>query len=202
MRNTIIFIFLIFSLPALGQVKLEKQDSVYRIKVQSVEENQYTDDTITQYYLPSDYVTKDDILLVIEGQIDNHQNEIKNYQQLIQNSRTRIADYISLYNQLAGPNAYYEYKRRGVANLLTGTWVLKERGVANEFDLSISNTGQITGERTGSIGLNADYEVIATGLYAFSLEFKKLTNGNWRAVRTTANGKRIFFLKYVPQEQE
>lgn len=195
MKNNIIFIILLFALPAIGQVKLLQKDTLYRFRWDVVEEGEDANDTLTVKYFPDKYVTKSETQTLILNQLTQHNERIRELQRLVAEEREYIADYIVHYDKISGTGAYLALRKKQAAEYLTGEWTLKERGVAGDFDLTISATGAITGERTGTIAMNDTYDIMATGLYNFALEFVQLSNGNLRAVRNTANGQRVFLLK-------
>lgn len=195
MKNNIIIIILLFAMPAFGQIQLLQKDTLYRFRWDVVEEGDEVNDTLTVKYFPDKYVTKSETQTLILNQLTQHNERIRELQRLVAEEREYIADYIAHYDRISGAGAYLALRKQQTAEYLTGKWTLKERNVAGDFDLTISAAGAITGERTGTIAMNDAYDIVATGLYNFTLEFVQLSNGNLRAVRNTANGQRIFILK-------
>lgn len=199
MKNNIIFIILLFALPAIGQIQLLQKDTLYRFRWDVVEEGEEANDTLTVKYFPERYVSKSELQTLVLNQLNQHNERIRELQRLVAEERRYIADYISHYDKVSGAGAYLAFRKQQAAEFLTGNWTLKEKGVAGDFGIAVSATGAVTGDKTGTIAMNDTYDIVATGLFNFTLEFAPLANGNLRAVRNTANGQRTFILKKAAQ---
>lgn len=192
MKN--ILFFMLFSLPLTAQITLLQRDSTYRLRVDTYQETDGGVDTLTQGFLPERYVTKPEFSNLLIQQIAIQNERVYELRRLVAESNGLIRDFIQYYDDVNGPGAHVAYSKEQAAQVLTGDWKLVERGV-DVWTVSIDSVGAITGEKTGTIAMNDEYDIVATGLFNFDLEFTQLQNGTFRAVRQTASGQRVFILR-------
>lgn len=180
--------------------KASGDSTLYRFRWDEIQQNDEVEDTLTRGYYPERYLSYAETGPYIISQIAIHTERINMLRKAVAEENGFINDFIGHYDDVYGTGAHLAYSKAEAAKFLTGTWKLRERN-GDVFDVVIDEQGQITGDKTGTIAMNDEYDIVATGLYSFDLTFTLLQNGILRAVRNTANGPRIFTLRRVSENQ-
>lgn len=195
---TTIFTFTLLSCSAFSQDYiinvLDNGKGQYRFSKHEVRQFETVTDTLLIDIFPEKWCDSTEFsnyTLRLIASLKERENELKRLDQL---TKQETDLYVSFYDQKNGTGAYLALQKNQLLENIAGNWKLIDKNGETISTDNVTITGNVirkNANKSGTISITDDMDILLTGYFNFDLTFRIAQNGTLRADR---NG-RTFTMK-------